>query len=101
MAFIELVAALLGQAAANHAKTHAREAEALRNRVLSELAILLSDGEPVEAHFHRLRELLLEGVGFDYCSVVAREPRGEGFRTMRSIPVYGADGESCRSTRAP
>ncbi len=92
MAFIELVAALLGQAAANHAKTHAREAEALRNRVLSELAILLSDGEPVEAHFHRLRELLLEGVGFDYCSVVAREPRGEGFRTMRSIPVYGADG---------
>ncbi len=92
MAFIELVAALLGQAAANHAKTRAREAEALRNRVLSELAILLSDGEPVEVHFNRLRELLLEGVGFDYCSVVAREPVGEGFRTMRSIPVLDADG---------
>jgi len=92
MAFIELVAALLGQAAANHQKTHAREAEALRNRVLSELAILLSDGEPVEAHFNRLRELLVEGVGFDYCSVVAREPVGEGFRTLRSIPVYDADG---------
>lgn len=92
MAFIELVAALLGQAAANHAKTRAREAEALRNRILSELAILLSDGEPVEVHFNRLRELLLEGVGFDYCSVVAREPTGEGFRTMRSIPVLDADG---------
>jgi signal transduction histidine kinase/CheY-like chemotaxis protein/transcriptional regulator with GAF, ATPase, and Fis domain len=92
MVFIELVAALLGQAAANHLKTHAREAEALRNRILSELAILLSDGEPVEAHFNRLRELLLEGVGFDYCSVVAREPTGEGFRTMRSIPVYDEDG---------
>jgi signal transduction histidine kinase/transcriptional regulator with GAF, ATPase, and Fis domain/ActR/RegA family two-component response regulator len=92
MTFIELVAALLGQAAANHQKTHAREAEALRNRVLSELAILLNDGEPIEVHFNRLRELLLEGVGFDYCSVVAREPTGEGFRTMRSIPAYDADG---------
>jgi signal transduction histidine kinase/ActR/RegA family two-component response regulator len=92
MTFIELVAALLGQAAGNHAKTHAREAEALRNRVLSELAILLSDGEPVEVHFNRLRELLFEGVGFDYCSVVAREPTGEGFRTMRSIPVFDAEG---------
>ena len=92
MTFIELVAALLGQAAANHQKTHAREAEALRNRILSELAILLSDGEPVVVHFNRLRELLLEGVGFDYCSVVAREPVGEGFRTMRSIPVYDAEG---------
>ena len=92
MTFIELVAALLGQAAANHQKTRAREAEALQNRILSELAILLSDGEPVEVHFNRLRELLLEGVGFDYCSVVAREPTGEGFRTMRSIPVYDAEG---------
>lgn len=92
MEFIKLVAALLGQAAANHAKTHAREAEALRNRILSELAILLNDGEPVEVHFNRLRELLLQGVGFDYCSVVAREPTGEGFRTMRSIPVYDEHG---------
>lgn len=90
--FIKLVAALLGQAAANHAKTYAREAEALRNRILSELALLLNDGEPVEVHFNRLRELLLQGVGFDYCSVVAREPTGEGFRTMRSIPVYDEHG---------
>ncbi|HML97042.1 MAG TPA: GAF domain-containing protein [Tepidiformaceae bacterium] len=92
MEFIKLVAALLGQAAANHAKTHAREAEALRNRILSELALLLNDGEPVEVHFNRLRELLLQGVGFDYCSVVAREPTGEGFRAMRSIPVYDERG---------
>jgi signal transduction histidine kinase/transcriptional regulator with GAF, ATPase, and Fis domain/ActR/RegA family two-component response regulator len=92
MAFIRLVAALLGQAAANHAKTYAREAEALRNRILSDLALLLNDGEPVEVHFNRLCELLLQGVGFDYCSVVAREPTGEGFRTMRSIPAYDEHG---------
>lgn len=92
MAFIGLVATLLGQAAANHAKARAREAEALRNRILSELALLLNDGEAVEVHFNRLRELLLQGVGFDYCSVVAREPTGDGFRTMRSIPAYNEHG---------
>jgi len=92
MEFIKLFAALLGQAAANHGKTYAREAEALRNRILSELALLLNDGQPVEVHFQRLRELLTQGVGFDYVSVVAREPTTENFRTLRSISLLDAEG---------
>ncbi len=100
MTFIGLVAALLGQAAANYAKTQAREAEALRNRVLSELAILLNDGAPVEVHFNRLRELLLEGVGFDYCSWSRGNPPVRASARCAPSRRTTSRGAICHSTRA-
>lgn len=87
-AFIELVAALLGQAAANYRKAYAREAEALRSRILSELALLVNNGDPIAAHFEHLRTLLDRGVGFDYLSIAVRDASG-GFRMMRSEPLPG------------
>ena len=91
LSFIELMAALIGQASANYQKAYQRQAESLRSRLLSELAVLLNNGEPIERHFTSLRELLLERVGFDFCSVSVRGAFG-GFRVMRSEPLPNDDG---------
>ncbi|MGE3074643.1 MAG: GAF domain-containing protein [Dehalococcoidia bacterium] len=93
MTFLELVSALLGQAAANLHKSAATAAQALRNRILSELGLLLNNGEPIETHFQKLRELLLEGVGFDFCAVSVREPGQTTLRSMRSEVLPGEDAE--------
>jgi|GEM_PF-1414364 len=90
MRFVELLAALLGQATANYAEQHTRAAEALRSRVLGELALLLNNGEPIEKHFERLREVLLEGVGFDYCSIAVRLPGSDSYRVLRSTEIHGS-----------
>lgn len=89
MAFIELVAALLGQAATNTSKARAREAAAFRDRMLRELGLLLNNGEPIDAHFQRLRELLREGVGFDFFAISVRVSGSDTLRPMRSEPLPG------------
>ena len=93
MTFLELVAALLGQVATNLQKSQANAAQALRNRVLSELGLLLNNGEPIQTHFQKLRELLLEGVGFDFCAVSVRDPGRGTLRSMRSEPLHADSAE--------
>ncbi|MGE0601758.1 MAG: GAF domain-containing protein [Dehalococcoidia bacterium] len=93
MTFLELVCALLGQAATNLQKSAVTAAQALRNRILSELGLLLNNGEPIETHFQKLRELLLEGVGFDFCAVSVREPGQSTLRSMRSQTLPGESTE--------
>ncbi len=93
LTFLELAAALLGQAATNLQKARTTAAQALRNRVLSELGLLLNNGEPIDTHFEKLRELLLEGVGFDFCAVSVRVPNQSTLRSMRSEALPGDSAE--------
>lgn len=65
-AFARLVATLLAQAVANGLRLERTETEASRNRLLSELAVLLSAGEPIEAIFGRVRDLMDQALPFDY-----------------------------------
>lgn len=87
--FIELVATLLGQAATNTSKARAREAAAFRDRVLRELGLLLNNGQPLDAHFQRLRELLRGGVGFDFFAISVRVSGSNTLRPMNSEPLPG------------
>jgi len=93
LAFVELVAALIGQASANYQKRIADESEALRSRVLSELALLVNNGQSVETQFERLRVLLLAGVGFDYCSICVKNTASEGYRILRSQEILDRNGQ--------
>ncbi|MEO8540312.1 MAG: GAF domain-containing protein [bacterium] len=93
MAFIGLLTALFGQASANHQKAYSRKAEAARNRVLGELALIVNNGDPIESHFKRLAQLLSDEQGFDFCALTARVADGSGYRLMRSHELPGDDGE--------
>ncbi len=83
-AYFEILGTIIAQAIANHRKIAASEAEAIRSQVLSELALLLQQGEGVTDRFDRLSDLLLQAVGFDHISVTVRHPETDGWRVSRS-----------------
>ena len=87
--FIELLGSILSQSLTNQRRIERTETAAVRARTLNEVAVLLNAGETIETIFHRLRELLLQGVGFDFCALTVRGGDGETFRSMRSEPLPG------------
>jgi signal transduction histidine kinase/CheY-like chemotaxis protein len=84
VAFIETLTAMLGQAIANHRKLRESQAEAIRSQVLSELSMLLQEGDAITARFDHISELLLQAVGFDHISVTVRQPGTEKNLVVRS-----------------
>ncbi|WBL34873.1 ATP-binding protein [Tepidiforma flava] len=104
--FIQLVAALVGQAAANHRAQLRQQRRTQQEHILNELALFVNDGAPIEAHFARLSRLLLAVEGIDLVSIAAREPLGERYRLLRSsdpagaAPVFVDDGRVRRMLEA-
>ncbi|MCX7617067.1 GAF domain-containing protein [Tepidiforma sp.] len=86
-AHLETVAALLGQAMANHRKVRERVGEMVRRQALSELTALLVGGQDVREHFDTLSRILLQGVGFDWLSITYRDPVTGEYRPIRSQPL--------------
>jgi signal transduction histidine kinase/ActR/RegA family two-component response regulator len=89
MEFIRLVAALFGQAVANHRARLERERRAQQEHILSEVALFVNDGAPIEAHFERLSRLLVGARVADFVAIAAREPLGDRYRLLRSIDPEG------------
>ena len=92
--FIELLGSILSQSLTNQRRIERTETAAVRARTLNEVAVLLNAGETIETIFHRLRELLLQGVGFDFCALTVRGGDGDTFRSMRSEPLPGDTAEN-------
>lgn len=75
-AFARLVATLLAQAVGNSLRLELSQTESSRNRLLSELAVLLSAGEPIEAIFGRVRDLTGQALPFDYIGLAVEDGGG-------------------------
>ncbi|HMO52902.1 MAG TPA: GAF domain-containing protein [Tepidiformaceae bacterium] len=91
-AYTEILATMLAQAIANHRKLRESQAEAIRSQVLSELSMLLQEGDAITSRFGRISELLLQAVGFDHISVTVRQPGSEEYIVVRSHELT-VDGE--------
>lgn len=89
---IEILATIVAQAIANHRKLEESHAEAIRSQVLSELAVLLQEGDAISARFDRFSELLLQAVGFDHISITVRQPGSDDYQVVRSHELT-LDGE--------
>lgn len=84
-AFARLVSTLLAQAVAQSLRLERSETEASRSRLLNELALLLSTGEPIEAIFDRVRELMGQALPFDYISLSVDDGAGM-LRVVGAVP---------------
>ena len=83
---LELLATLLGQAMANEQRLRRTRAEAARNKLLSELAILLNAGEPVETVFHAVAESLRQIVPWDRAALLTTNRARTALRWACTIP---------------
>jgi signal transduction histidine kinase len=91
LTFIELLRSVLAQSLANLREVQQKRLQASRSRVLSELALIVNDGQPIATHFARVCQLLA-GEGYEFCALTARTPDRQGYQLMRSEPLPGDDG---------
>ncbi len=93
LAFLSAASKLLGGAVFEEVMVANARQETARSRILNDLSILLSAGEPVDALFERLRDLLAEAIAFDYVDLLVAHGPGM-MRVVGSEPqVYKAAGE--------
>ncbi len=84
--FIEVAAALIGQAVANQIQVRRARSETARSQLLNEMAILLNAGGTIEAAFERLAGLMAEALPFDYISAVSSDNPDGPFRVIGRYP---------------
>jgi len=98
--FLDLAAAGIAQADRNYRQELERRAQAARDRVLTELALLVNNGQPIETHFHTLSRQLLDGeFGLTFCAMAARAPLGDRYRVFRSGVPPGKHDETIDVSR--
>ncbi|MBA4179472.1 MAG: hypothetical protein C0506_02690 [Anaerolinea sp.] len=86
MELLELLATLLRQALTNERRLQQSRAESARNRLLSEVAVLLNAGEPIETVFHVVVELLKPIVPWDRAALLGTNEAGTAFQRACSVP---------------
>src|SRR5690606_296235 len=74
-AFIEMLATLLATAVGNQAHLEKARTDAARTQLLSEISVLLHDGEGPETMFSMLATRLPEQIAFDALSLLVFEGR--------------------------
>ncbi len=77
VAFLEILVTILAQAIGQRRRLAQARAETGRRELLTELSILLNNGEPVEALFGRLPHLVRSAVDFDYAGIALAMPAAE------------------------
>ncbi|MBK6664204.1 MAG: GAF domain-containing protein [Thermoflexaceae bacterium] len=88
VAFVEVLATLLGQAVGSRKKVRTLERDARRSQILSDLALLLNNREPVDRFFFALQERLPLALQFDQLALSIVTDDGAHLRRL------GAKGDS-------
>jgi signal transduction histidine kinase/ActR/RegA family two-component response regulator len=92
--FLEVVGTLMAQAVASQRRVAEARGEARRNELLNELALLLNAGEPIDALFGRVRDVVFQVVEADVIALVVRAAEDETYRVVGiEPPILGPDGE--------
>ncbi len=83
--FLKTLSAMLGQAMEAHARLRAAEREAARQALLSDLAILLTNGETLEAFFDILAAQLQRAVPFSGLVLMVETAEPESYRVVQGL----------------
>ncbi|MEO6397865.1 MAG: GAF domain-containing protein, partial [Tepidiformaceae bacterium] len=83
--FIRQLGTMLGQSMASYRRTERVRAEATRNHLLTEVALLVNAGQPADRFFDQLRELLAPAIPFDSMALLVPHMDGLNLRVVGSL----------------